>query len=937
MKEKSDHKKVEKNTFNDGEELYKTLVDNLKDIIFHTDAKGNLIFLNNSWEEITGFSKEESIGKHFLEFIYQDDTQHSIDIFNALIQGKDELTSDEIRCKTKEGNPRWLKILARLRIDERNHNTGIIGSLIDITEQKYIKELEEELLQVSIKLTGTPSADIPVAINFALTRIGKFFHADRVFIFEFSPSYESMSNTYEWCKEGISHQINTLKKVPCDNISLWMETLHGNHEIAISSTSEMDDSWRTEQSALVDLGIKSMLIMPVNINNILCGFVGLDYVNSSKVFTSSEINILKVWANMFSGIMMNQRKDIQLNQAQRNFETFFKTNNDFLFVFDRQGNIIETNDAVSQRLHYTTDDLLNKQIDVIHPEDRRAEAKIIVSNMFTGKADTCSIPLITKEGDLIPVDTHVKSGFWNDQPAYFAVCKDLSEIRLSEEKFSRAFQSNNVLMGILNMETDQFIDVNDTMLQHTGYTREDVIGKTVPELKLFKNLQKFIVDYEHIKNNLPFKDIEADLIKKDGTIMIGLFSADSIFVGKDLCLLITMIDITKRKEAEEESKRARMEAEEANRAKSEFLSRMSHELRTPMNSILGFAQLFEMGELNSFQKKGVKHILKSGKHLLKLINEVLDIARIESGKLTLSIEEINVNEVIKEAIDLVKPLTGEKEINIEISKDSIKNIFVVADKQRLIQVLVNLLNNAIKYNKYGGSVYVNFLLLEKEDLKNKKVRVIIEDTGIGIAETDIPKLFIPFERINQEQTVTEGTGLGLSIAEELMTIMGGVIGVKSVLGYGSKFWIDLPFVSNHIEDLSSHIELASFDTTMLNREGIILYIEDNMSNIELVKHILISQRPNMKLICEMYGKNALRLAIENKPDLILLDLNLPDIHGSEVIKYLKKNDQTNDIPVVVLTADATPQQMSRLLKAGARSYLTKPLDLVAFLDEIDNY
>jgi len=344
-----------------------------------------------------------------------------------------------------------------------------------------------------------------------------------------------------------------------------------------------------------------------------------------------------------------------------------------------------------------------------------------------------------------------------------------------------------------------------------------------------------------------------------------------------------MIDITMRKEAEEESKRARMEAEEANRAKSEFLSRMSHELRTPMNSILGFAQLFEMGELNSFQRKGVKHILKSGKHLLKLINEVLDIARIESGKLSLSMEDINVYEVINEAIDLVKPLTREKEINIEISESTIKDLFVVADKQRLIQVLVNLLNNAIKYNKFEGSVYISSSHIKQDDNKNNNVRISIEDTGIGIAETDIPKLFIPFERINHEQIITEGTGLGLSIAKELMSIMGGSIGVNSVHGLGSKFWIELPNVENHIENISTHNEDAFLETNVVNKKGIILHIEDNVSNIELVKHILLSQRPNMELICDMYGKNALHLAIENKPDLILLDLNLPDIHGSEVI------------------------------------------------------
>lgn len=935
MQENTYHS-MEDDSVNHSKQIYKTLVDNLKDIIFHTDDKGNLIFLNNSWETITGFTKKEALGKHFLNYIYIDDVRDATSIFESLIQGNDIFYPHEIRCVTKSGEHRWLEIFARLRLDENNQIAGVFGSLTDITEQKYIQGLENELLQVSIKLTGTPSAQIPAAINFALNRIGNFFQADRSYIFEFSPSFETMTNTYEWCKENIEPQIGILQNIPCELLPKWLKLLKSNHEIVISSIHGIKDVFETEYVTLKELGIQSMLIIPIFIDNILSGFVGLDYVINTKDFTNSEVNILKVWSNMFSGIMMNLRKDILLNQAQRNFETFFKTNNDFLFVFDEQTNIIEINDTIKQRLHYDTVELLHKPVDIIHPIERREEAKKIIADIFACKTDFCSIPLITKEGELIPVETKVKSGFWNDQPAYFAVCKDVSEIKLSEEKFSRAFQSNNVLMGILNMQTDKFIDVNNTMLIQTGYTREEVIGKTVPELRLFKNLQKFFVDYEHIKNNLPFKEIEAELIKKDGTILTGLFSADSIYIGKDLCLLINMIDITKRKKAEEELKRSRIEAEEANKAKSEFLSRMSHELRTPMNSILGFAQLFEMADLTPFQRKGIKHILKSGKHLLKLINEVLDIARIESGKLSLSLEDINVKTAVKEAVDIVNPLTIEKEINIFISEGIDVNMYVRADKQRLIQVLVNLLNNAIKYNKHAGAVFVESILLEQNDVE-AKVRIIIKDTGIGIADKDIPKLFVPFERINNEFTATEGTGLGLSIAQELMLIMGGTIGVESELSKGSTFWVELPFVVSEIEKLNkfSHHDANNFN--ILDREGSILYIEDNISNIELVKHILISQRPNIQLICEVYGSNAVKIATEKKPDMILLDLNLPDIHGSEVIKLLKSDLQTKDIPVVVLTADATPQQMTRLIRAGARSYLTKPLDLIAFLDEVDNY
>jgi PAS domain S-box-containing protein len=485
------------------------------------------------------------------------------------------------------------------------------------------------------------------------------------------------------------------------------------------------------------------------------------------------------------------------------------------------------------------------------------------------------------------------------------------------------------------METDRFIDVNDTMIKKTGYEREEVVGKTVPELNLFRNLQKFDVDFEYVKNSLPFKEIEADLVKKDGSVMVGLFSADSIYVGKDQCLLITMIDITRRKEAENELVRARKEAEEANRSKSEFLSRMSHELRTPMNSILGFAQLLEMNnDLPDSQRKGVKHIMNNGRHLLKLINEVLDMARIESGKISMSIENIQIQETIKEAVDIIKPLMKEKNISLKLLEDLSETVFVKADKQRLIQVLVNLLSNAVKYNKPNGSIILNFFI----NPANKDfIRITIKDTGVGIEDANISRLFIPFERIETEDFSPEGTGLGLPIALELMHIMNGNIGVKSQYGVGSTFWVDIPLAEHQSRDMVNQDTAVSVLSDPVERVATILYIEDNLSNTDLIKQVMSNLRPNIKLVCDMHGKKTISLAKQHKPDLILLDLNLPDIHGSEVLGELKNDAETAHIPVVVLTADATQSQMKKLMQTGARAYLTKPVDLVNLLIEIDKF
>ncbi|GAB1415169.1 hypothetical protein MASR2M117_05750 [Paludibacter sp.] len=399
-----------------------------------------------------------------------------------------------------------------------------------------------------------------------------------------------------------------------------------------------------------------------------------------------------------------------------------------------------------------------------------------------------------------------------------------------------------------------------------------------------------------------------------------------------------MNEIITRKKHEAELRVARNDAEKANKAKSEFISRMSHELRTPMNSILGFAQLFSMGELNPMQKKGVEHILNSGNHLLKLINEVLDISKIESGKLSLSVELVKIKEIIEEAVDLVNPLTVSKHISISTDLGACGNLSIKADKQRLLQVIVNLLNNAIKFNKVNGRVTLKLNIEKGREDKTDIIRISIIDTGIGVEKKNLNRLFTPFERMEEATNLAEGTGLGLSIAKELIELMNGTIGVESEIGEGSTFYILLPYeVSTHQEFMASAINLSEIKNNNGNAKGTILYIEDNNTNIELVEQIINTYRPEIHLICHKFGLKAVDLAIENNPDIILLDLNLLDSHGSEIIMELKKNKITKHIPVVVISADAMPHRISSLINSGAEKYLTKPLDVMEFLAEIDKF
>lgn len=389
-------------------------------------------------------------------------------------------------------------------------------------------------------------------------------------------------------------------------------------------------------------------------------------------------------------------------------------------------------------------------------------------------------------------------------------------------------------------------------------------------------------------------------------------------------------DITERKQVEATIHQAKEEAERANRAKSEFLSRMSHELRTPLNAILGFAQVLKMHPMGPQEHEGLDHILKAGRHLLDLINEVLDISRIEAGRMPLSPEPISIPQVTSEVLNLVMPLAAPQQIElvneVKLHDESQPDLHVLADHQRLKQVLLNLLANAIKYNNPHGKVTVSC-----EVTSPSRLRIIVSDTGQGLTPSDISKLFVPFERLKAVNSKVEGTGMGLALSKRLIQAMGGDIGVESTVGEGSRFWIELPVAEAPLErqkrlgaegPFSGALPLPVADDTTRT----VLYIEDNLSNLKLMEYML-SGRPDVKLLSAMQGSIGLEMAQRHQPDLILLDLHLPDILGDEVLRRLQRHPQTDKIPVVMVSADATVHQIERLMAAGAKDYLTKPLDV----------
>jgi signal transduction histidine kinase/CheY-like chemotaxis protein len=422
------------------------------------------------------------------------------------------------------------------------------------------------------------------------------------------------------------------------------------------------------------------------------------------------------------------------------------------------------------------------------------------------------------------------------------------------------------------------------------------------------------------------------------------------------------------------------ELERANQAKSEFLSRMSHELRTPLNAVLGFAEIMELDPATTEQQREwIGYQIKAGRHLLALINEVLDIARIEAGRLALSLEPVSVADAVHSAAELVGPLAAERDVRLDVALSSAQDLWVRADRQRLGQVLLNLLSNAVKYNRPGGSVTLSVARergagsgeregsteqpAESNEVRGEQVqaeasslasrsplpaphsplpearslRLTVRDTGPGIPADQLDRLFVPFERLDAAESGIEGAGLGLAIVKRLVEAMDGAVGVESIVGEGSAFWLELPSATAPTPDLTADLTwLASAvnGATTGESAATVLYIEDNLPNLKVVEQAL-RFRPAIALLSAMQGTLGLDLARRHRPDLILLDLNLPDLPGDEVLARLRADERTRAIPVVIVSADATPGQVERLLAAGAHDYITKPLQVRRLLDLLD--
>jgi len=505
---------------------------------------------------------------------------------------------------------------------------------------------------------------------------------------------------------------------------------------------------------------------------------------------------------------------------------------------------------------------------------------------------------------------------------------------------------NHAADGIIMIDSSaNMLIVNPSLAAMFSYDVNELIGQNVSRL-----LPKEFLDAHdgYVKNST----IHAPTVfhkarklqgrRKDGGLFPLELTVTPMVTGDDKFFVGVIRDITEREQqqnqliiAKEEAEQSKEKAEEANKAKSEFLSRMSHELRTPLNGILGFSQLLEMDELTADQLDSVEMISASGHHLLSLINDVLDLAQVESGKMTISLEQVNLNQLVMELKLLIEAQLATLQLTLSSEAFTDEPIWLTADYTKLKQILLNLLSNAIKYNRLNGSIAI---IISKQS--DDKVRICIQDSGSGLSKKQQEALFEPFNRLGKERTDIQGTGIGLVISRELVHLMHGEIGIDSQVDVGSTFWIEMPMISE-VNDNSHannwHEEIQKKEVVMIESEHVttILYVEDNPANMMLVRRLL-ARHPQYQLLEAITAEDGLEIIREQSPEIVLMDINLPGISGFEALEVMKREGLTKDTAVIALSANALITEVERGESVGFDDYLTKPINFEALIEALQS-
>jgi PAS domain S-box-containing protein len=937
------------------EEHYRLLADNATDLIWTMDLEGMFTYASPAIEKLIGYTVEEFTGLHFADVVTPGSFEIAVVVFNeilAAISAKKPFTLSnrlELELIRKDNTTFWVDVVPSILYDGNGVAVGIMGVSRDISERKQAEDAlnRSEILFRAITEQsgdGISLADADgnyVIVNPSFCQMTGYSQAELLTmkVSDLVPQETELS-LFPKVKSGLSGQREVYLKrkngvlfladirgfpISLENRSYVLGiigdvTERKKMEIALQESearyrsvvedqteyiSRMKPDWSL---TFVNERFAELLVTPreelINTNY-------FQYISeNAQQAARKQIEALSPSNPVVTGDYYSVDKEKWLQWTCRGF-------------YDEDGNLIEIQtvgrDVTVQK---QAEKLLMEQTTILEHSYSLISALSRVATKIQSTLDPQQV-YETLDNELLQISIPFFVALLDPEDQSLVI----QHAALGEKKLAVVEKLAEVSTKGFRIPREKFLlyeEVIEKKQTQISYDIVPILKAAIPILPsvTFKKLVSAVgFDENTVIIFLPLLAEEQ---------IVGMFAvwgpdleeddipAFSIFAGQ----LTNTIRISELFE----------QAQAASQAKTEFLSRMSHELRTPLNSILGFAQLLEISQkepLTDKQHAQVNQIVEGGQHLLDLINEILDLSRIEAGRLQISLEPARVGDVIRESCDLTMPLADHQDIQIDIPVEIDSDLYIMADRQRLKQVFLNLMSNAVKYNHPGGSITITH-----EIRSDQHVRISVKDTGPGITPQNLSKLFLPFERLGINTSGVEGTGLGLAVSKRLVEMMDGEIGVESTVHEGSTFWVEFPIIATPDHGIPRN---ETGPLALLSESPIsILYIEDNPANYELVKQTL-AEYPKVELLGADRAEAGLEIALHQSPDLILLDLHLPGMSGKEALRHLKRHDATSSIPVVMLTADVTPTRIKEMKQFGADAYLTKPLNIKEFIQILDDF